>query len=857
MKGTGVNEAEAVLSEAKKQVNQDIADHDQAVKEKNKKSEEKKNTEKTLGYANEAKETAVKAKTVAESDYQSKKQESDTLRKQANEEQEKISIYDKQLQHLQELSKNTINIGDIDKFKKAFEDYQTSKDKTLTQDDIDFVNEARSKNNFISSKEDNEIVDINNISDDQVKELSLFATDLINKARKQLGWSNDSVSIGSLKVAKDIAKRYIDDNWTGDWHYIKGINEVSKSYGLSYDDSDTNQYYEDASQEGVSISRLTMNDLKMEVYNSLLSMILPDGLGMDEAGGLQKYEMGHTAGLLGADGFSKTLIPDSGYKDAYEEMLTSLQNNSEVGGVSYTIQGVNYEYIINSINGSDNEYLIDDIPVTKDEFLKTINEKIEDSQKGQYCAAIPTNVPDSNCPFWIHFINISPSFINDSDKFSTEEIPSYEEQISSTTNAKIKAEKEFATLDQKAKNAEHITSDALAGLNQADTQLTKAKKVLENANNADSTAQKALDAAINNEEKLQKKLTVDTKDRDAKQSLVTVLTASNEEKTRNLETAKEVQTKAAKEVETAKTALDTAKDNLASAKNAQSDLATDNANKQKAVENAQTELVKLQARQSQLKGAHQALVDAKIATQEAKKDYDTANQAAKDAKTQLDALKPAKDAADAKVKDAQDEYDHAVSKLNDAKAKLDHAKQVLYDLEHPAIYLDDASEVQKPQTQKTVNTSNNEVEKTTPTIKKSTSVKIEFIHNSYVYTLQGKIVKRHGKRYLIRKGHKAVALHNAKIVKINGKKFYQIAKNEYVKVVNTVTASKKVNVKAVVKGKKNHKVRTYSSMGKLSRHYVYGQRTYKFTAKKEIKGRTYYKVSGKNEWVPASKLTLK
>ncbi|NRO31866.1 hypothetical protein IMAU30143_02105 [Lactobacillus helveticus] len=63
---------------------------------------------------------------------------------------------------------------------------------------------------------------------------------------------------------------------------------------------------------------------------------------------------------------------------------------------------------------------------------------------------------------------------------------------------------------------------------------------------------------------------------------------------------------------------------------------------------------------------------------------------------------------------------------------------------------------------------------------------------------------------------------------------------------------------ASIKARRNHKVRTYTSSGKFSRHYVYGKRTYRVNSKKEIKHRgTCYKLYGKNQWIPAKYLDLR
>lgn len=76
--------------------------------------------------------------------------------------------------------------------------------------------------------------------------------------------------------------------------------------------------------------------------------------------------------------------------------------------------------------------------------------------------------------------------------------------------------------------------------------------------------------------------------------------------------------------------------------------------------------------------------------------------------------------------------------------------------------------------------------------------------------------------------------------------------------VQPASAKLSTSIKGYIKAKRNHKVRTYTSTGRFSHRYVYGHYTYKFSTKKYIKKRgTCYKLSGKNQYVPASKVTLK
>lgn len=75
---------------------------------------------------------------------------------------------------------------------------------------------------------------------------------------------------------------------------------------------------------------------------------------------------------------------------------------------------------------------------------------------------------------------------------------------------------------------------------------------------------------------------------------------------------------------------------------------------------------------------------------------------------------------------------------------------------------------------------------------------------------------------------------------------------------NKPSSTTKVNKRGYVKVKKNKKVRTYTSTGKFTKKYVYGHKTYKLNRKKNIKGHgTYYKIYGKNQWIPSKYLKLR
>ena len=298
---------------------------------------------------------------------------------------------------------------------------------------------------------------------------------------------------------------------------------------------------------------------------------------------------------------------------------------------------------------------------------------------------------------------------------------------------------------------------------------------------------------------------------------------------------------------------------------------------------AQTNLDKANERVNELKNAAQKLTQAKADQATAQAEYDTAKKAADDAQTKLKTLETAKSASDAQVSAAQTKYDQAVAKLNTAKAKLDDAKNALERIQQADNLINQPTTSQTtPDTgnsvgqtstasqnstttsnqtttntnsQTSTDTTNQTNSNATSSTEVSTKKTIHLTRDSYVYTRDLKPVRtKSHKKVVLKKNCYLKALKSGKIVTIKGKKFYQIGKNRFVRVSNTV--AKKAHVFATIKARKNHKVRVYLANGKFAKKYVLGQKTYKFAEKKTIKGKTYYRISGKKLWVRAKDLKL-
>lgn len=65
--------------------------------------------------------------------------------------------------------------------------------------------------------------------------------------------------------------------------------------------------------------------------------------------------------------------------------------------------------------------------------------------------------------------------------------------------------------------------------------------------------------------------------------------------------------------------------------------------------------------------------------------------------------------------------------------------------------------------------------------------RLKLTHNAYVYDQKGNVVKKHGKKVLLKKNQWISALNNADKYVIKGRLYYKLADGQFVKVANTVT----------------------------------------------------------------------
>ena len=399
-------------------------------------------------------------------------------------------------------------------------------------------------NKFKENANDKAIsVDVNNLTTEQMTELSLFASDLLNQIRERFGTPKTIVTKGMLQVADEVTDGYVADDWGfGKGHDNKAVNNVARKYGLPTYKDDTHQSLENLNSSNNGDKIHTMDDAKKWVYESISDLLF------------NGWEWGHARSVTG-------LISKGASKDYF-----ALGLSSNTGRTSAHFLSV-----------SDNE-------VTGNKLDKT---------------EVPNNNTAENI---VKAYNAANSALLNAQ---TENSQAQREKTSASI-ANIRAKGEQETIQKRLdalKDTPLKTPTAQSNLEKAQDTLANANKRLENAEKA--LADLTADVKIKQENLTNAKNVLAQKERNltnAKNNLATeqdklvelkalVQTAEN-----NLELAKEKVVQATKKLEQAKADLENllnAEPNLAKAKKVLSEKETTLKEKVTALKEAQAILDEL------------------------------------------------------------------------------------------------------------------------------------------------------------------------------------------------------------------------------------------------------------------------
>lgn len=484
---------------------------------------------------------------------------------------------------------NTITISDVEAYKKAFNDWYTGskRGENWTEEDKNFLNDFMNSNTYKGNAADKNItVDINHLTADQIKELSLFSADLLNQVRNQLGLPKVIVTEGSLKLAKDVTDNYVSDNWDKFDHDVDGISRAAAENGLL----SGGNFYEDAIFSSDFSEASTMDDLKSILYTGIVTMIGGSG-----------DEMLHAAGLLGVDFGDDISTGKEQYFSAGTSMFPIKEDQMWITKMGHFFN-VSKDYIRDSAKFSTTE-----VPGTSTEDLVTqLN-----TAKAKLASATDA-------------LNKAKDADTQAQQILAKnkvELTTAQDNLTKAQNVPVQteiAQKALTDVQNKLAADTKINEDAQAKKEAALGDEAAKQKVLDQANANLVTAQKALTDAQNKQKEAENTLSAE------KSKLASLQQVANEKE---------------QAVKDAQATLDDAKNKLEALENAPLlvKAAEDKlAAAQKILDPLENTLVSENAKLSALK---QDLADAQAAVDQAQKNYDEKSAIQTKAQTDLDNAK--------------------------------------------------------------------------------------------------------------------------------------------------------------------------------------------------------------------------
>lgn len=194
--------------------------------------------------------------------------------------------------------KKYMNIVDKEDGTLGFGDY-TDEDMKSAKNELRKMNDSvLALNTYKVNKNDDNttLLDTNNLDLETRTKLSLFASDLINQIREQMGTPKVTVTPSSLDFADKVAKEYVKDNFNNfneSDHNVEGIKKVAREYGLA-----EGQFYENLSAKGFQKTTKTYSQLKESVYQAVINFML-NGDEWLHAQSIAGLNLGRTQGKVG------------------------------------------------------------------------------------------------------------------------------------------------------------------------------------------------------------------------------------------------------------------------------------------------------------------------------------------------------------------------------------------------------------------------------------------------------------------------------------------------------------------------------------------------------------------------------
>lgn len=311
----------AEVSANLEQAKADVANSQAAV---NKAQEEVNKAEQSDSQRQEKIDQAVSNKAQADSDAEKSKQALDKASSQEAEAQAKLSQAQASLEAAQATENDSLKPS-VSNNKNRL--YMTPEyiaalkqlaDPNTPQSQISQIeatltavnDKAKSYNNYIADPNDStKMYDTNNIPYEVRRELSQFASELINQLRAQMGTGETLLTPSSLEFADKVSQAYRNDNWNWDLmnryhHDTWGINRIASEYGLVTTTSEQEQqglqYYENAYIWRANTAQMSVADMKRDIYFSLVEFMY-NGYEWVHAKSISGLNTGSQKNYLGVD----------------------------------------------------------------------------------------------------------------------------------------------------------------------------------------------------------------------------------------------------------------------------------------------------------------------------------------------------------------------------------------------------------------------------------------------------------------------------------------------------------------------------------------------------------------------------
>ena len=202
-----------------------------------------------------------------------------------------------------------------------------------------------------SKTDDEEIVDLNALTDSQSKKISDFFVKMLNSVRAQLNLKPIHTDPNNQKLANDIAAIYLRDKKFGfvtdtepTGHYVKGIVEAAHKNGLNINDNnveDAGINFQTIGSSSIFTEKTSMTQAKKFVYDTIVGMLF-GGTTKEDGTIMEGTEYHHAASLLADDNLTGAVSfhnakPDSGLGAGYGVTVTHfiLINQSTIDYSNY------------------------------------------------------------------------------------------------------------------------------------------------------------------------------------------------------------------------------------------------------------------------------------------------------------------------------------------------------------------------------------------------------------------------------------------------------------------------------------------------------------------------------------------